>query len=253
MTNGIAAGLRHEGQECPSSLGISRLTSFELFEIPGGEGAHLADGDGVESLDAVALGQGHVNELGVHVFDIGEDEELFEAGVVAHVAVLAGVRVPPLPGGLAEKGDVEEIRLRGVGEGGLLRGDFSRNQMGLDGVGVEPVVDLGEGAIEIPSERKAAVLVLLEPLEFLDEVDFKLGTDPHSKLKGYVLVGISAAVASSRGSQPNGIGLFYPFLNAQLVAVQSGLTFNYGEFAVIKIWVVNRFPNTKKFHGVAVS
>jgi hypothetical protein len=30
------------------------------------------------------LRQFHVNELGVHVLEVGQDEELFECGVVAH-------------------------------------------------------------------------------------------------------------------------------------------------------------------------
>lgn len=212
----------------------------------------MADGDGVEALDAVALRKGHVNELGIHVLDVGEDEELFEAGMIAHVAVLAGIGVSPLPGGLAEEGNVEEIGLVGVGKGGLLRCDFGGDQMGLDGVGVEPVVDLGEGAVEIPREREAAVLVLLEALEFLDEVDFELGADPHSEFEGDILVGVGAAVATCRGPQADGVGLFHPLLDAQLVAVQARLTFNCGEFAGIKIGIVDRFPNPEKFDGVPV-
>ena len=35
---------------------VSQLSSFELFEVPCGKSVHLADGDGVETLDAVALG-----------------------------------------------------------------------------------------------------------------------------------------------------------------------------------------------------
>ena len=36
-------------------------------------------------------------------------------------------------------------------------------------------------------------------------------------------------------------------------AVETGLTFNCGEFAGIKIGVVNGFPDTEKLDGVAIS
>ena len=59
----------------------------------GRECLHLADGDLVEAHEAVALRQGHVDELGVHALDVGEDEKLFDRGVVALVAVEPGVGV----------------------------------------------------------------------------------------------------------------------------------------------------------------
>jgi hypothetical protein len=37
-----------------------------------------------------------VDELGVHAFDVGEDEELFDGGVFAHVAVEFGIGGAPL-------------------------------------------------------------------------------------------------------------------------------------------------------------
>ncbi len=138
----------------------------------------------------------HMDELGVHVFEVGEDEKLLETGVVAHVAVLTGVGVAPLVGGLSEEGDVEDVGFVGVGEGGLLRGDFGRDEMGLDGVGVEVVIDLGEGAVEVPGEREAAVFVLLEALEFLDEVELEFDRHPGGEFKGNIGMGVGAAVTS---------------------------------------------------------
>ena len=46
---------------------------------------------------------------------------------------------------------------------------------------------------------------------------------------------------------------FDPFFDADLVAVQTGLTSNYGEFAIIKIWVEYRFPDAKELNGVSVT
>ncbi len=56
--------------------------------------------------------------------------------------------------------------------------------MGLDGVGVDAVVELGEGAVEVRGEREATTFVLFEPLKFLDEVEFELGAEPGAKLEG---------------------------------------------------------------------
>lgn len=111
-----------------------------------------------------------MDKLGVHVFEVGENKKLFEAGVVAHIAVLAEIGVPPFAGGLAEEGDIEEVGLFGVCESGLFCGNFLRDEMRLDRVGVDAVVDLGQHAVEVPGKGKAAIFVLFETLEFLDEV-----------------------------------------------------------------------------------
>jgi hypothetical protein len=39
-------------------------------------------------------------------------------------------------------------------------------------------IQLGEGAVEIPREGEAAVFVVLEALEFLDEVELELQAEP---------------------------------------------------------------------------
>ena len=54
---------------------------------------------------------------------------------------------------------------------------------------MDAVVDLGEGALEIPAELEAVVFLVFEPLEFLDEVEFELNRDPGSEFESNVLVG----------------------------------------------------------------
>ena len=49
-----------------------------------------------------------------------------------------------------------------------------RNQVRFDGVGVDAVVELGKGAIQVPGEGEAAVFIFLETLELLDEVELEL-------------------------------------------------------------------------------
>ena len=92
----------------------------------------MADGDGVELGEAVGGREGHVDELSVEAFEIGEDEELFDGGVVAHVAIEFGVGVSPLASGLAEESDVEQVGFASVGGGGLRRGDFGRDEVRFD-------------------------------------------------------------------------------------------------------------------------
>jgi hypothetical protein len=75
---------------------------------------------------------------------------------------------------------------------------------------VQAIIDLGEGAIEVPGEGKAAVFVLLEPLEFLDEVKLKFNRNPRGKFKSNVAVSESATIAASSGNNPNGEGFLDP-------------------------------------------
>ena len=70
----------------------------------------MPDGDGVESFQSIALWQVHVDELGVHTFDVGQYEELFDGRVVTHVALELRIGIAPLLRGLAEEGYVEKIR-----------------------------------------------------------------------------------------------------------------------------------------------
>ena len=59
----------------------------------------------------------HVDELGVEAFQIGQHKELLD-GMGAHVAVELGIGVAPLFGGPAEEGDIKDVGLGGVGDGG---------------------------------------------------------------------------------------------------------------------------------------
>src|SRR3569832_2388342 len=127
------------------------------------------------------------------------------------------------------------------------------NEVGLDGIGVDAVVEHGQGAVEVPGQRKAADLVVFLLLVFLDLVDLEFGADPHADFYGVVLVGVGAAVSARAGLQADGPGFLRPLLYAELVAVEARLAFNYGEFAVIKSGVVDRLPNAEEFDGVAVS
>ena len=155
-------------------------------------------------------------------------------------------------GGLAEESDIEHVSFGGVGDGGLRGRDCGRNQVRFDGVGVDVVVELGKGAIEVPGERQAAVFVFLEALEFLDEVEFELDRYPGSEFKGDVLVGVGAAVSSRFGDQPDGMGRFDPLLCGEDEAVEAGLLFKPIEFEGFKTRIVQALPDTQELDGIAI-
>ena len=96
----------------------------------------------VQPLEPLTLRQGHVNELGVHPLDVGEHEKLFDGGVIAHVAIQFRIGLAPLLGRLAKEGDIEKIGFARVGNRGLRECDLRRNEVDLDGVGVDTVVEL---------------------------------------------------------------------------------------------------------------
>jgi hypothetical protein len=59
--------------------------------------------------------------------------------------------------------------------GGLGFGDGGRDEGVLDGIGMDSVIDLGEGALEIPTELESVIFVILEALEFDNQVKLKFG------------------------------------------------------------------------------
>jgi len=75
---------------------------------------------------------------------------------------------------------IEQVRFAGIDGSGLRLGDGRWDESVLDGVGMIAVVDLGEGALEVPIELQAVIFVVLEALEFLDVVELELGAEASS-------------------------------------------------------------------------
>jgi hypothetical protein len=205
----------------------------------------------IEADEALGLGQGLPDKQGVEVFEVGEAHELGAGGLVADVALFAGVLAPPLGGRLAEEGHVQHIGLAGIDEAGLGFAQLRRDEMGLDGVGVDAVVDLGEVAADVPAEGLA--LGFLEPLKFLNQVELELHRDPRGELQGDVQVGISAAVAPGLGLDADGPGALGPLLGGQDETVEPSHFSNPIEFDGIKTGIVDLLPQAEEFEGVAVS
>ncbi|MFA7567564.1 MAG: hypothetical protein WCY01_11095, partial [Alkalispirochaeta sp.] len=127
------------------------------------------------------------------------------------------------------------------------------DQVSLDSIGVDTVVDLGKGAVEIPGKGETAVFVFLKALEFFDEVDFELYRHPRGKLEGDIDVDVSTAVTPSFGSYTHGSRLLNPLFRSKREAIQTSLFLNPVEFHGIKLGVVKLFPDAKEFQCIAIA
>ena len=66
-------------------------------------------------------------------------------------------------------------------------------------------------------------------------------------------MGICSSISSGLSLDRYGISARDKFFHAYFKAVKAGLISNCGEFAIIKIRIVNFFPDTNKFKRVSVS
>lgn len=119
-----------------------------------------------------------MDQYRVDAFEVRQYDQLLQRGGVAHVARLLGVGLPPLRGREAEQRYVEQVRLAGVDDADLRGRQARRDQTLFDGVGVNPVIDLGQRALEAPFQRGEAGFFILEALEFLDEINLEFRAEP---------------------------------------------------------------------------
>jgi hypothetical protein len=117
---------------------------------------------------------------------------------------------------------------------------------------VDAVIDLCEGALEIPTELEAVVFFVLEALEFLDQVELEFRAEPRAELEGDVLVGVGAAVAAGTRDETIGSGQVDPLLGREEETVPARLISNSLEFEGIKTGVVDAFPDAEEQDGVLV-
>ncbi len=94
---------------------------------------------------------------------------------------------------------------------------------------------------------------IFEPLEFFDDIYLKFRANPHCKLKCYIFVCIRPAIPTGFCVKTDGVGSLNKFSYTDFEAIQTGLISNCGEFAIIKSWIINLFPNTNIFKRIPVS
>ena len=112
---------------------------------------------------------------------------MLQRSVIAEITLGLGMNVAPLLGSLPEEGDIKQVGLVSIDEGGLIFVDGGWDKRLFDSVGMDAVVDLCKGALEIPSEMEAFIFLLFETLKFFDEVEFELDGDPKANSKAMSL------------------------------------------------------------------
>ena len=176
---------------------------------------------------------------------------MIDRGVIALIALEVGILALPFLMRHAKKRDIENIRFACVDYIHLCAGDLRGDEVLLDSVRVDAVVDLRQFPLRRPADK--LLLLRLEALELLDDVYLELGGNPHRKLKRNVLMGISPTIASGSGDEAHGVCALRKLLNANLERVESGLAYNFGEFAIIKRRVVDALPDSDELQRIAVT
>ena len=98
----------------------------------------------VQNFQPLGLWQTLMNKMGVQGFEVGQADKMGDIGFVADISFVLRVFVPPLFSGFAEQGHVQQIRLAGVDNIDLFRRELRRDQVRLDGVGVDAIIDFGQ-------------------------------------------------------------------------------------------------------------
>ena len=128
----------------------------------------MLDGDLVEFLQPLRLGDTIVDHDGVDVLHVGDADELVDGGVVALVAFERRVRRLPLLVRHAKKRDIENICFTRVDDIHLRARDGGGDKILLYRVRMDAVVDLRKFPFRRPTNQ--LLFLRLKPLEFLYKV-----------------------------------------------------------------------------------
>jgi hypothetical protein len=131
--------------------------------------------------------------------------------VVTHIAVSLWISVPPFPCSFAEQGDIQKIGFIGIGDSSLSGSHFRRDKMQFDGIGMNSVVELGKGAVQIPGQRQPSIFILFEALKLLDQIKLEFRAEPGTEFQSNIAVGIGAPITAGAGDQTLGAGQLNPF------------------------------------------
>ena len=111
------------------------------------------DGDCIESAKPFCLWKPIVYENGVQAFHIGQADELVNGGIITNVSLEIGIGVPPFSRRHAEQGDIKKVGLIGIDKGNLFLRHFGRNEILLDGIGVNAIVHFREFPFGSPANE----------------------------------------------------------------------------------------------------
>lgn len=68
----------------------------------------------VQTFQSLVLGETFAYEMRIHALEIGKTHQLGRVGIIPDIARRIRMFLPPLPGGLAKQGDVQQICFAGI-------------------------------------------------------------------------------------------------------------------------------------------
>ena len=153
----------------------------------------MLDGDFVQLLEALGLGNPIVDHDGVDVLHVGDADKLVDGGVVALVAFERRIGGLPLLVRHAEKRDIENIRFACVDDVHLRARDSGGDKILLYRVCMDAIVDLRKFSLRRPTDK--LLFLSLETLKLFDEIKFKLDRKPCRELERDIAPRIRTAIA----------------------------------------------------------
>ena len=202
------------------------------------------DCDCIQFYQPLGLGNIFSNEMCIEILKIREADKLRDIGIIPDIPFFIRIAVAPFFCGEPEEGHVEKIGFGCVHPVDLGRVELVWDQVLFDCVRVNTVVDLCKVTPDIPPQLLA--LLILEPLEFLDKVEFEVHRDPGSEFKRDILVSIGTAVPPGFCLDATGVRLSNPLSGGQNETVEACLSSNPIEFDGIKIRIIELFPDAEE-------
>lgn len=148
---------------------------------------HLLYSDAVQADEPFPLGDAVLYEHSIQTLHVRQAYQFIDGRIVVDVAFQVGMFVAPFQGGHSEECHVQHIGFVGVDAQGLCRDYLLRDEVLLNGIGVNAVIDFRQ--FPFAFQPNLCLFLLFQPLELRNQVNLELRTYPHGKFKGDVFVG----------------------------------------------------------------
>ena len=116
-------------------------------------------------------------------FQITQNHQLFQGCLISDISFFLNITFSPFFGSNSEKCNIQQICFVSINKTRLQFCNFFRNQISFDCICMNLIIDFGNGSLQVPLEIQPVVFIILEALKFLNQINFELRTNPHSKLK----------------------------------------------------------------------
>ena len=125
---------------------------------------------GVQPEQSLTLGDSLANQLRIDAFKISKNDQLLQACFIPNISFGIRVCLVPFLCRDAEQCNIQHICFIGVGKALTLWGHIRRDQYIFDCIRVDTVIDFCKCPIQVPSQRKTAIFVILQALIVLDDI-----------------------------------------------------------------------------------